>query len=115
MILNSSSFNGDPSVLNCPQTDTEDDRHVLREEVEAAVQSLKKGKLAGVDNISAELAKAGREDVIATLTTVCKKICQTEGRPTLWTQSLVCPRKATCSSVRTIERSVSSATQTKSC
>ena len=34
---------GDPSVLNCPQTDTEDDHPILRREVEAAVQSLKKG------------------------------------------------------------------------
>ena len=50
--------NGDPSVLNCPQTDTEDDHPILREEVEAAVQSLKKGKSAGVDNIPAELVKA---------------------------------------------------------
>ena len=30
--------NGDPSVLNCPQTDTEDDHPILRREVEAAVQ-----------------------------------------------------------------------------
>ena len=30
--------NGDPSVLNCPQTDTEDDHFILRREVEAAVQ-----------------------------------------------------------------------------
>ena len=34
--------NGDPSVLNCSQTDTEDDHLILRREVEAAVQSLKK-------------------------------------------------------------------------
>ena len=43
--------NGDLSVLNCPQTDTEDDHPILRREVEAAVQSLKKGKSAGVGNI----------------------------------------------------------------
>ena len=41
--------NGDPSVLNCPQTNLEDDHPILRREVEAAVQSLKKGKSAGVD------------------------------------------------------------------
>ena len=45
---------GDPSVLNCPQTDTEDDHPILRREVEAAVQSLKKGKSAGFDNIPVE-------------------------------------------------------------
>ena len=42
--------NGDPSVLNCPQTDTEDDHPILRKEVEAAVQSLKKGKSVRVNN-----------------------------------------------------------------
>ena len=45
--------NGDPLVLNCPQTDTDDDHSILRKEVEGAVQSLKKGK--SVDNIQAEL------------------------------------------------------------
>ena len=44
--------NGDPSVLNCPQTATEDDHPILRRDVEAAVQSLKKGKSAGVDKKS---------------------------------------------------------------
>ena len=38
-----------------PQTDTKDDHPILRKEVEAAVQSLKKGISAGVDNIPAEL------------------------------------------------------------
>ena len=47
--------NEDPSVLNCTQTDTEDDHPILRREVEAAEQSLKKGKSPGVDNIPAEL------------------------------------------------------------
>ena len=57
--------NGDLSVLNVSQTDTEDDQTILRKEVEAAVQSLKKGKSAGVDNIPAELVQAGGE--VATL------------------------------------------------
>ena len=65
--------NEDPSVLNCTQTDTEDDHPILRKEVEAAVQSLKKGKTAGVDNIPAELVQAGGEDVNNVLTTICKK------------------------------------------
>ena len=57
--------------------------------MEAAVQSLKKGKSAGVDNIPAELVEAGGEDVITALTTICDKIWQTGEWPTLWTQSLV--------------------------
>ena len=63
--LYSHKANGDPSVLNCPQTDTEDDYPILRKEVEAA---LKKGKAAEVDNILAELVRAGGEDVITALT-----------------------------------------------
>ena len=69
--------NGNPSVLNSPQTDTEDDHPILRREVEATVQSLKKGKSAGVDNILPELVQAGGEGVITDLTTTCNKICQT--------------------------------------
>ena len=99
--------NGDLSVLNCPQTDTEDDHPILRKEVEAAVQSLKKGKSAGVDNIPAELAQAGGEDVITALTTICNKIWQTGEWPTPWTQSLVItlPKKGNlqqCQNYRTI-------------
>ena len=81
--------NGDPSELNCTQTDTEDDLPILRREVEAAAQSLKKGKSAGVDNIPAELVQAGGEDVITAQTTICNKIWQTGDWPTPWTQSLV--------------------------
>ena len=81
--------NGDPSVLDCPQTDTEDSHPILRKEVEAAVQSLKKGKSAGVDNIPAELVQASGADVITALTTICNKIWLTGEWPTPWTQSFV--------------------------
>ena len=81
--------NGDPLVLNCPQTDTEDEHPILRREMAGAVQSLKKGKSAGVDNIPAELVQAGGEDVITAFTTICNKIWQTGEWPTPWTQSSV--------------------------
>ena len=81
--------NGDPSVLNCHQTDTEDAHPTLHREVKAAVQSLEKGKSAGADNISAELVQAGGEDVITALTTICNKIWLVGEWPTPWTQSLV--------------------------
>ena len=74
--------NRDPSLLNCPQTNTEDDHPILRSEVEAAVQSLKKGKSVGVENIPAD-----GEDVITALTTICNKIWQAGEWPTPWTQS----------------------------
>ena len=56
------------------QADTEDDNPILRKEAEAAVQALKKGKSAGIDNIPAELVQAGGEDVITALTTICNRI-----------------------------------------
>ena len=74
--------NRDPSVLNCTQTDTEYENPILRREVEAAVQLLKKWKSAGVDNIPAELVRAGGEDVITALTTICDKFGRQEnGQP----------------------------------
>ena len=81
--LNNYKAKGDPSVLNCPQTDTEYDHPILSREMEVAEQSLKKGKSAGVDNIPAELVQAGGEDVINALTTICNNIWQTEenGQP----------------------------------
>ena len=57
--------------------------------MEAAVQSSKKGKSAGVDNVPAELVQAAGEDVITALTTLCNKMWQTGEWPTPWTQSLV--------------------------
>ena len=66
--------NGDPLVINCTQTDTENGHPILCREVKAAVQSLKKGKSAGVDNIPGELVQAGGEDVITALTTIRSKI-----------------------------------------
>ena len=68
-----------PSALYCPQTDTEDNYPILCKEVEAAVQSLKKRKSAGVNNIPAELVQGRGEEVITALTTVCSKIWQTMG------------------------------------
>ena len=93
--------------LNCPQTDTENDHPILRRKVEAAVQSLKKGKSAGVDNIPAELVQARGKDVITALTTICNQIWQTGEWLTPWIQSLVItlPNKGNlqqCQNYRTI-------------
>ena len=94
-------------MLNCPKTDTEDDHPILHREVEAAVQLLKKGKSAAVDNIPEELIQAGGEDVITALTTICNTMWQTGEWPTPWTQSLVItlPKKGNlqqCQNYRTI-------------
>ena len=46
-------------------------------------------KSAGVNNIRAEVVKAGGEDIITLLTTICDKTWQTGEWPTPWTRSLV--------------------------
>ena len=68
---------GDNAVLYCSQPLEEDLQPILREEVEIAVASLKKGKSAGVDNIPAELVKAGGENLIDVLTEICNRIWRT--------------------------------------
>ena len=40
--LHNYKANGGPSVLDCPQTDTEDDHSILRKELEAAVLTEEK-------------------------------------------------------------------------
>ena len=55
---------GDNAVLDGSQPPEEDLQPILREEVEIAVASLKKGKSAGVDNIPAKLVQAGGETMI---------------------------------------------------
>ena len=54
--------------------------------METAVQLLKKGKSAGVDNIPAKLVQAGGEDVITAFTTLCSEIWQNGEWPTPWNQ-----------------------------
>ena len=80
---------GDPEVLKHPPVANTDNYPILREEVEAAVKSLKPGKSAGVDNSRAELLQAGGETIIDALLNICNKIWQTVDWPASWTQSLV--------------------------
>ena len=65
---------GDPKVLDVPPPINNDSYTILREEVEAAVKSQKKGKSAGVDNMPSELVQAGGETVTETLLIICNKI-----------------------------------------
>ena len=97
----------DCAVLTGPHSTNQDDLPILREEVEAAVTSLKKRKSAGVDNIPAELVQAGGEAMIDALHIICSKIWQTGKWPTQWTQSLIItlPKKRNlqmCQNYRTI-------------
>ena len=95
---------GDNAVLDCSQPPEEDLQPILREEVEIAVASLKKGKSAGVDNTPAELVQAGRETMIDVFTEICNR---TGEWPTPWTQSqiITLPKKGNlqlCQNYRTI-------------
>ena len=74
--------------MNCLQADSDNDHPIPCKDGEAAVQLLKKGNSAGVDNIPAELVQAGGKAVFTALKTICNKILQTEW-PTLWAQSLL--------------------------
>ena len=74
---------GDPVVLDVPPPINNDSYPILREEVEAAVKSPKKGMSAVVDNISSELALAGGEAMIDTLLVICNKMWQTGEWPML--------------------------------
>ena len=80
---------GDPIVLDVEESPNEDDHPILREEVEAALRSLKSGKSLGVDNIPAEILKHGGEATVDMLTIICNKIWQTGEWPKPWTQSLI--------------------------
>ena len=98
---------GDNTVLDCSQPPEEDLQPILREEVEIAVASLKKGKSAGVDNIPAELVQAGGEAMIDVITEIGNRILRTGDWPTPWTQSLIItlPKKGNlqlCQNYRTI-------------
>ena len=98
---------GDPEVLTVPLVTNTDNYPILREKVEAAVKSLKKGKSPGIDNIPGEL--------------VCIKSAIRFGRqesgqchgPSLLSSPF--PRKATFNSARTTAQSALYATQVKSC
>ena len=69
-------------MLDVPPPINNDSYPILREEAEAAVESLKKGKSAGVDNIPSELVQAGGETMIDMLLIICNKIWQTGEWPT---------------------------------
>ena len=105
--LHTHTTTGDPKVLDVPPHINNDSYPILRVEIEAAVKSLKKGKSAGVDNISSELVQAGGEVMIDMLLIICNKIWLTGEWPTPWTQSLIItlPKKGNlqlCQNYRTI-------------
>ena len=104
-------------ILDCSQPTEEDLQPILREEVEIAVASLKRGKYAWVDNVPAEFVQAGGETMIDVLTEICNRIWRTGKWPTPWTQSLIITlhKKGNMQFCQNQELSASSVIQAKSC
>lgn len=50
--------------------ESEDSLLIVKEEVEAALRSLKHGKLPGMDKLSSELVKNGDDETVKALTAV---------------------------------------------
>ena len=98
---------GDISVLTVNEPSDQDNFPILECEVEAAIQALKMGKSAGIDNIPAELIKAGGHIVIQILLDICNKIWETGIWPSDWTKSMIISlhkkgSKQKCENYRTI-------------
>ena len=107
VLLYNHPVTGDTTVLKVFNENQETPLPILRSKIETAVNSLKKGKSPGVDNIPAELILAGDNKVIDVLTTICNSIWKNGKWPTPWTQSLVItlPKRGNlqlCQNYRTI-------------
>ena len=94
-------------MLDAPPPTNNDSYPILREEVEAAVKSPKKGKSTRVDNIPSELVQTGGEALTDMLLIICNSIWRAGEWPTPWTQSLIItlPNKGNlqlCQNYRTI-------------
>ena len=74
-----------------PSMDGKDSLPILKEEVEAAVQSLKLGKSPRVNNVPSELLKNGGKAVVKALTALGQQIWEQKRWPKDWTQSLMIP------------------------
>ena len=72
--LYNANNDNDTSILNATETTDNENYPILRREVVAVIQSLKSGKLPGVDTITGELLKSGDEKIISVITNVCNKI-----------------------------------------
>ena len=95
------------NVLEQPTVNERSDLPILREEVKNAIIKLKAGKSPGVDNIPAELIKAGGEAMIDFYFRVCCDIWSQGVWPKHWSQSVFIPIPKTgnikaCKNYRTI-------------
>ena len=83
------------------------DLEILPSEVTEAINSLKNGKAAGIDNIPAELLKAGGEEMHKVMLKICNEAWKKNKWPEQWTKSILIklPKKGNlkkCKNHRTI-------------
>ena len=64
---------------------------IKREEVVHAIGSLKSGKAAGVDGITAEMLKYGGESVVEWMHRICQLAWEEERVPGDWTEAVIIP------------------------
>ena len=101
-------LNGDESVLDVPNSQSDDsENEIQKAEIEEAIKKLKKGKSPGVDNIPGELIQAGGDFMTTALLHICNKIFIKKTWPENWTKSLVItlPKKGDlklCNNYRTL-------------
>ena len=87
--------NGNAKFINNHQQCEEEENEVnigngiLREEVVAAIKSLNKGKVAGLDNIPSELILKGGVSIIDLMHRICSNIWETSKWPEIWTKSII--------------------------
>ena len=89
----------------CEGEEREDE--ILKSEVEIAIKGLKRNKIPGEDNISAELIQEGGETTVNIMHVLCNKILNSGVWPTQWTEVILIPlpKKANskkCSDYRTL-------------
>ena len=95
----------DTSILKSKtnNVDESDDMQVMKEEVEAALRTLKGEKLPSTDTIPVELLEYSGPEMMKVLTTLCQRIWKTKE----WTQSMIMPlpkngNRRLCKNYRTI-------------
>ena len=76
-------------------------------EIEVAIRSLKSGKAPGVDNVTAEMIKAGGECTAKVMHRLCNKVLEEEQCPDDWGKAIIVPLhkkndKTVCSNYRGI-------------
>ena len=67
----------------------EDEPPIIRSEVEDAIKALKCGKAPGLDNITAELIKAGGDDMVDVMLKTCNECLSKQEWPTQWTEAII--------------------------